>query len=114
MNTATTVEWARLLRAVAHPIRLRILKELVKGTKCVNDIRELVDLPQPNVSQHLAQLKASRLVTSYKQGVRRCYALSNPALIEGLFAALEVKRAVAPCRVVPSVLKGRPRGVRTR
>lgn len=79
---------ARLLKAIAHPTRLIILTELMKAEKCVNDIQDLLTIPQPNVSQHLALLKDTGLVASRKDGVRRCYHLVKPALIRELFALL--------------------------
>lgn len=107
MSVSAAAEWARLLRTIAHPTRLMILKELVQGTKCVNDIRELVELSQPNVSQHLALLKGSGLVASRKQGVRRCYSLTAPVLIKGLFATLGSEREAAARRNPNSLRAGR-------
>jgi len=37
MNINTSLEWAELLKAIAHPTRLQIVAELLKGTKCVTD-----------------------------------------------------------------------------
>jgi ArsR family transcriptional regulator len=88
MEADAAVKHARLLRIVAHPTRLLILDELARGTKCVNDIRELLDVPQPNVSQHLAVLKESGLVLCHKDGVTRCYHLAKPGLVDDLFAVL--------------------------
>jgi len=88
VETKRSSDYARLLRVVAHPTRLMILAELVKGAKCVNDIRDLLEVPQPNVSQHLAVLKESGLVASHKEGVSRCYHLVRPKLVEGLFALM--------------------------
>jgi ArsR family transcriptional regulator len=81
-------DYARLLRMVAHPTRLMILDDLARGMKCVNDIQELVEIPQPNVSQHLAVLKKSGLVLCHRDGVTRCYHLAKPGLVEDLFAVL--------------------------
>jgi ArsR family transcriptional regulator len=88
VQTKTARERARLLRIVAHPTRLMILDELAQGMKCVNDIRELLEIPQPNVSQHLAVLKRSGLVVCHKDGVTRCYHLAKPGLVKDLFAVL--------------------------
>jgi ArsR family transcriptional regulator len=84
--------YADLLRVVAHPTRLMILAELTGGTKCVSDIRDLLDVPQPNVSQHLAVLKEKGLVDALKDGTSRCYYLARPRLVKGLFAALSRDR----------------------
>ena len=88
IDAAVTEEWARLLRTLAHPTRLMILLALAKEMKCVGDIRELVHIPQPNVSQHLALLKESGLVISRKQGARRCYSLADAERINGILSAL--------------------------
>ena len=85
MESERISDYARLLRVIAHPTRLMMLAELMKGTKCVNDIRDLLEVSQPNVSQHLAVLKESGLVAFRKEGVSRCYYLARPGLVEGLF-----------------------------
>lgn len=89
MDAETTSAWADMLKAVAHPVRILILVELQKGIKCVNDIRDLLQVPQPNVSQHLAVLKHCGLVAFRREGASRCYYLTKPALVKGLFTFLE-------------------------
>ena len=78
-------EKAELLRILGHPIRLRILEELHKGIKCVSDIQELLDISQPNISQHLALLRRYGLVDYFEDGQLRCYYLCKPELVEALF-----------------------------
>jgi hypothetical protein len=41
---------AELIKAFAHPTRYLILKELMKGPKCVTDIEDLVPATQANIS----------------------------------------------------------------
>jgi ArsR family transcriptional regulator len=94
MKGSVLTEWSNLLSVIAHPTRLLILHELVRGMKCVNDIRELLDIPQPNVSQHLAILKKKGLVISHKDGNVRCYHLAKPKFIKDLFTVLEKKYPV--------------------
>ena len=89
MDADKMPEWAELLKAVAHPVRLAILAEMVRGPKCVTHIRELLAVRQPNVSQHLTTLRHSGLVAFYRDGARRCYYLTRPALVKALFAFLE-------------------------
>lgn len=88
MHVEAMSAYARLLRIIAHPTRLMILAELLEAEKCVNDIRDLLAVSQPNVSQHLGVLKESGLVASRKDGVRRCYHLVRPVFIRGLLALL--------------------------
>ncbi len=75
---------ARLLKLLGHPVRLALLNELSRGTKCVNDIRDLVDVRQANVSQHLATLRQEGLVSCRVQGNMRCYYLSRPEFVRDL------------------------------
>ena len=53
---------ARLLRAVADPTRLRLLKCLQVRPACVCELVQATDLPQPRVSRHLKILRDSGLV----------------------------------------------------
>jgi len=84
VENSKTASQARLLGVLAHPTRLMILRELLKGVTCVNDITELLAARQPNVSQHLMLLREHGLVGSYRDGTRRCYYLTKPTLIAGL------------------------------
>jgi len=66
------------LRAVAHPVRIRILEELAKGVKCVSDFEDFLEISQPNVSQHLSLLRKMGAVDYYMDGRLRCYFLVDP------------------------------------
>ena len=66
---------AELLKAIAHPTRLKILDELKGGKKCVTDIKELIDVSQPNLSQHLKILRQAEVIAYKEEGNRRCYYL---------------------------------------
>jgi len=90
---------ARLLGVLAHPTRLMILCELLKGIRCVNDITELLAVRQPNVSQHLMLLREHGLVGVHRDGTRRCYYLTKPTLVAGLVNLLASDHpATAPGR----------------
>lgn len=66
---------AELLKVIAHPTRLAILDSLKNGTKCVNDVCELLSAPQPNISQHLSVLRREGVVSCSEDGTRRCYSI---------------------------------------
>ena len=86
MDFHKTSEWAEMLAAAAHPVRLMILAELLEGPKCVTTIRELLEARQPNVSQ---VLKHSGLVAFIQDGAFRCYYLLRPAQVKAIFRLLE-------------------------
>jgi ArsR family transcriptional regulator, arsenate/arsenite/antimonite-responsive transcriptional repressor len=65
-----------MFRAFSDRTRLRILHVLREGELCVGDIVEILDVPQPRVSRHLAYLRKSNLVTIRKTGTWSHYSLS--------------------------------------
>jgi len=79
---------AELLRVLAHPTRLAILGALKDGLKCVSDINELLDVSQPNLSQHLAVLRRERIVDFYEKGKQRCYYITRPSMVQALILFL--------------------------
>ena len=58
----TVADLDTLFRAFADPTRLRLLNVLAAGELCVCDLVELLALPQPAVSRHLAALRRAGLV----------------------------------------------------
>lgn len=79
----------QVFKALAHPIRLLIVEKLLEEEKCVNDIHDLVDVSQPNISQHLNILRFSGIVDFRQKGNLRCYYLKNPQKIKKLIQALK-------------------------
>jgi ArsR family transcriptional regulator len=71
-----------ILKTVSHPVRIRILEELVNGVKCVTDIQEFLDISQSNISQHLTALRHADLIDFYVDGRLRCYFLKKPIIID--------------------------------
>ena len=67
-----------LLKLIAHPIRIKILEELIHGVKCVSDFEESLDISQPNVSQHLTLLRTNGIVDFFVDGRLKCYYLKEP------------------------------------
>lgn len=89
MIEAQLKKHVRLLRMIAHPVRLMILEELLKGMKCVGECEKILELRQPTVSQHLAALRHLDLVDAYSRGTERCYYLTKPELVRDLLRVLE-------------------------
>lgn len=69
-----------LLKIIAHPIRIKILEDLVQGVKCVSDFEEALDISQPNVSQHLSLLRAHGIIDYFIDGRLKCYFLGEPLI----------------------------------
>src|SRR5204862_1737493 len=67
---------AAFFRALAHPVRIRILEVLGAGERSVHDLQQALGLEQPLVSQQLAVLRSKNIVTPRKVGTTVRYALS--------------------------------------
>ncbi|MCD6412798.1 MAG: winged helix-turn-helix transcriptional regulator [Elusimicrobia bacterium] len=78
-----------IFRALSHPVRLMIVDELLTNKKCVTEIKDLLKVRQPNISQHLLILRMNGIVDYEQAGKMKCYFLKNPRLIKGIFKALE-------------------------
>jgi ArsR family transcriptional regulator len=81
---------AAFFRALAHPIRIRILELLVRGERSVQELQDALGVDQPVVSQQLAVLRATNIVSGRKEGVSVRYAVRDP-LIASL---LEIARQI--------------------
>lgn len=81
---------ADFFRALAHPIRIRILETLGEGDRSVQELQAALDLDQPVVSQQLAVLRAKNIVTTRKVGTTVRYTLSDPLITNLLSVAREI------------------------
>jgi ArsR family transcriptional regulator, arsenate/arsenite/antimonite-responsive transcriptional repressor len=81
-------EMARLCKALAHPVRVRILRHLARRDGCVcGEVVEIIGLAQSTVSEHLRILKAADLLSGEIDGLRVCYCV-NPKKIDRLRSLL--------------------------
>lgn len=81
---------AEFFKALAHPIRIRILELLVRGERGVQELQEALGLDQPTVSQQLAVLRAKNIVDARKQGAAVRYTVRDPAVGELLDVARRI------------------------
>lgn len=88
------VELAELLAALAHPHRIRLIEELRSGEVDVHHLVVALGLPQTRVSQHLAVLRAHRIVVDRREGRHVFYHLADPALAGWLTQGLDWISAV--------------------
>lgn len=68
---------AGLLRALANPHRVAIVLELAHGERCVHELVDALDVPQPLVSQHLRVLRGVHLVEGRRRGREVAYGLTD-------------------------------------
>ena len=76
---------APLLKAIADPVRLRLLSLVAAhegGEACVCDLNDAFDLSQPTISHHLKVLHDAGLLDRSKRGVWVYYAVRREALAD--------------------------------
>jgi len=74
--------YAAISRALADAKRLCVLECLSRGERSVSDLSREASCHVPNMSQHLAVLRAAGLVTSRREGNTVLYRLSDPRILE--------------------------------
>ncbi len=73
---------AEVLKAVAHPLRLRLVAALVEGNAHVTALSERLGAPQPIVSQQLRILRMRGLVDVTREDGFAVYRIAEPRLRE--------------------------------
>ncbi len=69
---------AELAKALAHPARIAILKELARRNTCIcGEIVEVLPLAQSTVSQHLKELQQAGLIQGTVEGAKSCYCINR-------------------------------------
>ena len=82
MDNDTAEHVAEVLKAVGHPVRLRIVELLEGGEKCVGDIVRAIGGKQAVTSQHLNMMKDKGVLSSRRDGARVYYRIENPNVIK--------------------------------
>jgi len=73
-----TILQAEVLKSLANPRRLEILHVLARGPIEVGHLADAIGATQPNVSQHLAMLRAAGIVEAERDGREVRYRLADP------------------------------------
>lgn len=81
-------ELAEIFKLLAHPDRIRLIEELGSNERTVTNLAEEMNLTSTRVSQHLAQLKAHRIVEERHEGRHRFYRLTQPELANWIVSGL--------------------------
>ena len=104
---------AEFFKALAHPLRIRILDELRRSEVGVNDLCVRLDVEQSTLSQQLAVLRSRSIVVGRKDGQSVFYSVPDPEIFKLLDVAkkifnnhlIDVKDLLSQL-AVPSASKG--------
>jgi DNA-binding transcriptional ArsR family regulator len=70
--------FGEMLKALAHPARLKIVGGLLKDECNVGQIQKNLGLPQSTISQHLRILRSAGIIRGRREGTRTCYRVIDP------------------------------------
>lgn len=83
-------EIAEMLKALAHPVRLCIVRGLLEQGECnVTYMQSCLAAPQSTVSQHLQKLKSAGIITGSRNGLEVNYRLCNDQVAQLIRIMLE-------------------------
>jgi ArsR family transcriptional regulator, arsenate/arsenite/antimonite-responsive transcriptional repressor len=90
LDEDTAIELAAILKALADPVRLRLVSLIASsptGEMCACDLPGLLDRSQPTMSHHLSQLVRAGLVEREQRGKWAWFRL-RPQRLDALCAVL--------------------------
>ena len=78
---------AEFFKALAHPMRIRILELLRGGPLSVGQLQDAIGAPASSISQQLAVLRSRNIVATERRGTTVIYRVHDPDLLELLDVA---------------------------
>ena len=73
---------AEVFKALGHPTRLWIVRQLADGEHCVCEFVDAVGVDFSTISQHLAVLKRAGVIADDKRGKSVYYRLTCPCILD--------------------------------
>ncbi|BDU72171.1 ArsR/SmtB family transcription factor [Mesoterricola silvestris] len=98
------------LKAVSHPLRMRVLGLLGSGELCVCQVAEALSVPASSVSEALRELRRAGFVAERKEGRWVFVSLPNPPtlLLASLLVEVEALPEISRDRARIAEVKGMP------
>ncbi len=98
MNTEQLKARARVMKALASPVRLKIVDELSRGERCICELQPLFPMNKSTLSRHVTELKNVGIVGERREGARIYLRLLTPCVLSMFDCAMRVIRAEAKRR----------------
>lgn len=83
-----------ILKILAHPLRIKLILILAQKPSTVSELLKLLEVRQPNLSQHLTLLKRIRLLKTKREGKSVYYQLAHPEIKELLEKINELTKEI--------------------
>jgi DNA-binding transcriptional ArsR family regulator len=85
---------AEFFKTLGHPVRIRVLELLSEREHAVSELLAAIEIEPANLSQRLAVLRRTGLVTTRKQGSAVYYSLTSPEVSELMRVARSILTGV--------------------
>ncbi len=95
MKTEELNARARVMKALASPVRLKIVDELSRGERCMCELQPVFPMNKSTLSRHIAELKNVGIVGERREGVRVFLRLQTPCILNVFDCTMGVIRAEA-------------------
>lgn len=83
LDLQTYTELAEILKTLAHPTRLCIVKGLIEKGECnVTHMQSCLAIPQSTVSQHLQKLKSANIIVGVRNGLEINYQICDQRVVQ--------------------------------
>ena len=97
---------SELCKTLANDKRQMILGALREGELSVSRLSDVTGIPQANLSQHLARMRAHGVVLARREGTMIHYSISNPKLIQAFDLITEVMQETMEARNLSAGTEG--------
>lgn len=82
LNDDNLLNLASVFKVLSEPSRLKLVRSLINGEKCVTDIINETELMQANVSKQLKLLHQAGIITCRPVGLKRYYSLTDSTVLQ--------------------------------
>jgi DNA-binding transcriptional ArsR family regulator len=81
---------SQTLKSLSHPVRLKVLCQVIEGERSVNELTEFCEISQSAMSQFLNRMRSEGILKSRREGSHVYYGVADPKLIRLLRAIKEI------------------------
>ena len=95
---AIAEDQARFLRCIGEPTRLRILRLLTRGERCVGELTDILNKEQSLISHHLRALKECNIVKERQEAQKVYYKLTDTRLARLIIDCEALMKELSLCK----------------
>ncbi len=86
---------ARVMKALANPVRLKIIDQLERSERCLCELQPLFSMNKSTLSRHISALRNAGIIHERRDGARVYLKLATPCILQIFDCTMNVMRAEA-------------------